>query len=184
MTNNILEELIQLIVKEDVDSFNALKEKENISEIDLSGTDLESLSLNNIDLSELDLNGVNFGDSSLENAIFTNANLTSANFTGANIQYCNFNNANLSGAHLTGCNAANADFNDANLSGADLREADFTDAKFSASINLSQAKFDSLTVWPDNQNLPDDFDSDYSGLSDYSDDDYEEKLYDGELEDN
>lgn len=184
MTNNIREELLQLILKEDVKAFNSLKEKEHVSGIDLSGTDLEGLSLDEIDFSDLDLNGVNFGDSSLECAIFANSNLTSANFTGANLRYCNFNNANLSGAHFTNANATEAEFIDANFSGADLCEADFSKAELSACINLSQAKFDRLTVWPDNLNLPDDFDSDYNSISDYNDDDFEEKLYDGELEDN
>ena len=182
MTNNIRENLIQLLLKEDVKSFNALREKETTTKIDLSETDLEGLTLNNANFSEFELNGVNFADSSLENAIFTNTNLTTTNFTGADLKYCNFNNANLSGAYLTNTDATEADFTDANFNGTDLRETNFTNAELSASVNLSQAKFDNLTIWPENQNLPEDFDSSCSNLSNNNDED--ENVYDGEIENN
>lgn len=181
--SSLKDDLIQLILKEDIEGFNALKEKNNISSFDLSEVDFNGLTLNNINLNGVDLNGANFGESSLEGADLTDANLTSANFSGANLQYCNFNNSNLSGVHFCRATIIEADFSEANLNGSDLREADLTGSDLSTSVNLPQTKFDKFTVWPDNQHLPDDFDTNYNASYGYEDN-YEEKMFDGELEDN
>jgi uncharacterized protein YjbI with pentapeptide repeats len=99
------------------------------------------------------------------------------------MQYCNFNHSNLSGANFTGATITEADFTESNLSGSDLRETDLTDSDLSLSLNLDQAKFDKFTKWPDEHNLPEDFDTKYDTALPGFEDEYDEDIF-GELEDN
>lgn len=182
--SNLKDKLIQLLQSENVDDFNSTVETNNIKDFDLSEMDFSSLNLKGINLSSFDLTGSDFSEGSLESADLTNSNLTSVKFTGTNLQYCNFNYSNLSGANFNKANLTEADFSEANLSGTDFREADLTDADLASSYNLSQAKFDKFTKWPDEHNLPEDFDTSYEDAIPGYEDDYEEDLFDGELEDN
>ena len=43
-----------------------------------------------------------------------------------------------------------------------VKEAELTDSDFSASLNLSATRADDTTIWPDNDLLPDDFDTNYA----------------------
>ena len=53
-----------------------------------------------------------------------------------------------------------------------LRDSDLSNSDFSAAENLSASRFDDSTVWPENEYLPEDFDSSYSDdLSSLKDDD-------------
>ena len=68
---------------------------------------------------------------------------------------------------------------DADLAGAIFQGADLMNSDFSLSENLNACRFDEDTTWPDNEYLPEDFDSRYS--SDLSslkdDDDFEQSEY-------
>ena len=48
------------------------------------------------------------------------------------------------------------------MAGCIVKEAELTDSDFSASLNLSATRADETTIWPDNDLLPDDFDTNYS----------------------
>ena len=48
------------------------------------------------------------------------------------------------------------------MAGANLSEADLTDSDLSTSENLGACRFDESTVWPDDEKLPEDFDSTYN----------------------
>ena len=60
-----------------------------------------------------------------------------------------------------------------------MLDADFTNSDFTASENLNASRFDDSTIWPDNEYLPEDFDTSYSDdLSSLKDDeDYETSDY-------
>jgi uncharacterized protein YjbI with pentapeptide repeats len=178
------EKLIQLILNEKVEAFNQTLESEKIGTLELQELSFTGLNLVNINLSSADLTGADFSECNLESADLTNANLISTNFSRANMQFCNFNSSNLSGAILAGASLLETDFTEANLCGADLREADFTDSDLSLSLNLPQAKFDKFTKWPDSTNLPEDFDTKYDNSLPGYEDDYDEDVFAGELEDN
>ena len=180
---NLKDRLIEYILNEEVDTFNETVETESVKDIDLSEGAFGGLNLPNINLSGFDLTGSDFSESNLESADLTDAALISVNFTGANLQYSNFNNSNLSGAILTGSNLTETDFSEVNFNGTDLRETDLSEADLSTSYNLSQAKFDKFTIWPDSINLPEDFDIDTSKTIDELED-FQDDLFTGEIEDN
>ena len=48
------------------------------------------------------------------------------------------------------------------MAGCIVKEADLTDSDLSASLNLSATRADETTIWPDNDKLPDDFDTNYT----------------------
>ncbi len=75
--------------------------------------------------------------------------------------------ADCSYAEMTYCN-----FTDADLAGCIFSESDLTSSDFTGSYNLSACRFDSDTVWPDSDLLPEDFDACYKDdLSSLKDDD-------------
>ena len=102
-----------------------------------------------VDLSETDFSGI-----TLEGAIFDNVDLTSSTFADAHLTEVKFE----------GCDLTSVDFTRANL----------VECSFSESVLNGEE-----TVWPDNEYLPEDFDttysSDLSSLSD--DDDFEQSDY-------
>ena len=77
--------------------------------------------------------------------------LNGTDFSYATVDYCNFSEADLAGAIML--------------------DADFSNSDFSAAENLNAARFDDSTIWPDNEYLPEDFDTSYSDdLSSLKDD--------------
>ena len=75
--------------------------------------------------------------------------------------------ADCSYAEMTYCN-----FTDADLAGCIFSESDLTSSDFTASYNLHACRFDSDTIWPDQELLPDGFDACYKDdLSSLKDDD-------------
>lgn len=79
-----------------------LKNKDDISQLDLSYADLSELDLSNIDLSGLDLRGANLTQTNLSSANLSQANLGSANLYQANLSSTNLYQADLSKANLEG----------------------------------------------------------------------------------
>ena len=55
------------------------------------------------------------------------------------------------------------------MAGCIVKEAELSDSDLSASLNLSATRADETTIWPDNDLLPDDFDTNYA--KDNEDDD-------------
>ena len=105
--------------------------------------------------------------------------MTSVDFTRANLVECAFNESVLNGTDFSYAKVDYCNFADADLAGAIVREADLSNSDFSSSENLNACRFDDTTVWPDNEYLPEDFDSSYSDdLSSLKDDeDYERSDY-------
>ena len=151
------EELANLVLT-DVDAFNA----------ELSAAK------DGVDLSETD-----FSNSNLEGAEFINVDLTSVDFTRANLVECSFDGSVLNGTDFSYSRADYCNFSEADLAGAVFQGADLTNSDLSSAENLSACRFDEETIWPDNDYLPEDFDSQYaSDLSSLQDeDDYQQSDY-------
>jgi NifU-like protein involved in Fe-S cluster formation len=98
-----------------------LKEKGNLSSVDLSSIILEKEQLSNID----------FSNSDLHNAFLQNSNFEGANFSESNLRGAFLNNCNLKNANFRG-----ADLRWAKLAGANIEGADFTDAIYDIGTRL------------------------------------------------
>ena len=148
--------------------------------VNLAQTDIESFNTEirnangSVDLSETDFSGAN-----IEGAEFINVDLTSVDFTRASIIECSFNESVLNGTDFSYSKTDYCNFSDADLAGAIFQGADLTNSDFSAAENLNACRFDEETIWPDNEYLPEDFDSNYaSDLSSLQDeDDYQQSDY-------
>ena len=171
------DELAELL-SNDIEAFN--KEIQNCKGgIDLTETDFSGITLDGAEISNADLTSSSFSDSHLTNVKFDGCDLTSVDFTRANLVECSFNESVLNGTDFSYSTVDYCNFSDADLAGAVLQGADLSNSDFSASENLNASRFDEDTVWPDNDYLPEDFDttcsSDLSSLND--DDDYEPSDY-------
>jgi uncharacterized protein YjbI with pentapeptide repeats len=169
------EELANLL-KNDVKAFNAEVNGKAIdmSEMDFSGVNLEGAVFDNIDLTSS-----SFTDSNLVDVKFLGCDLTSVDFNRANLIECAFNESVLNGTDFSYAKVDYCNFADADLAGAIMLEADFTNSDFTECVNLNASRFDDSTIWPDNEYLPEEFDSSYSDdLSSLKDDeDYEVSDY-------
>lgn len=169
------EELANLLI-EDVEAFNSRLggKAVDLTEMDFSGINVEGAVFDNVDLTSS-----SFADSNLTEVKFLGCDLTSVDFNRANLVECAFNESVLNGTDFSYAKVDYCNFTEADLAGAILRDADLSNSDFSASENLNASRFDDTTVWPDNEYLPEDFDSTYSDdLSSLKDDeDYEQPDY-------
>lgn len=171
------EELINL-VSTNVDAFNT--EIQNVKGgIDLSETDFSNIELEGAEFFNVDLTSSSFADSHLTEVKFDACDLTSVDFTRANVVECSFSESVLNGTDFSYAKVDYCNFSDADLAGAIFQGADLTNSDLSMAENLSACRFDEETVWPDNEYLPEDFDSKYSSdLSSLQDeDDYQQSDY-------
>ena len=169
------DELVDLLLS-DVDSFN--KEIEGNS-VDLSEVDFSSANIEGAVFDNVDLTSSSFADSHITDVKFLNCDLTSVDFNRANLVECSFNESVLNGTDFSYATVDYCNFADADLAGAILRDADFSNSDLSMSENLNASRFDDTTIWPDNEYLPEDFDSSFSDdLASLKDDvDYEPSDY-------
>lgn len=171
------DELVNLL-STDVADFNE-KLKEANGAIDLSELDFSNINLEGAVFFNVDLTSSSFADSHLTDVKFEGCDLTSVDFTRANVVECSFAESVLNGTDFSYATVDYSNFSDADLAGAIFQGANLTNSDFSMAENLSACRFDEDTVWPDNEYLPEDFDSKYS--SDLSslqdDDDYEPSDY-------
>ena len=171
------EDLVELLLN-DVPAFN-----EAIKEIpggaDLTETDFSGIAVEGAEFVNADLTSSTFADSNLTNVKYDGCDLTSVDFTRANLVECSFNESVLNGTDFSYATVDYGNFSDADMAGAIFQSADLTNSDFTTAENLSACRFDEDTVWPDNEYLPEDFDTSYS--SDLSslkdDDDYEQSDY-------
>ncbi len=152
------EELVNLLVNDTETFNNEVKGKT----VDLSETDLSNLTIESAIFDNVDLTSCSFADSQLTDVKFDGCDLTSVDFTRSKLVECVFSESVLNGADFSYAAVNYCNFPDSDLAGAILRDADLTDSDFSSCENLNASRFDDTTVWPDNENLPDDFDSSYS----------------------
>ena len=169
------EELIDLLLT-DVEAFN--KEIDG-TPIDLTETDFSGITLEGAVFDNADLSSSSFADAHLTEVKFLGCDLTSVDFNRANLVECGFNESVLNGTDFSYATVDYCNFADADLAGGILRDADLSNSDFSACENLNASRFDDSTIWPDNEYLPEDFDSSYSDdLSSLKDDeDYEPSDY-------
>ena len=169
------EELVDLLTT-DVEAFNRELDGKafDMSEMDFSGVNVEGAIFDNVDLTSS-----SFADSNLTEVKFLGCDLTSVDFNRANLVECAFNESVLNGTDFSYAKVDYCNFADADLAGAIMLDADFTNSDFTASENLNASRFDDSTIWPDNEYLPEDFDTSYSDdLSSLKDDeDYETSDY-------
>lgn len=170
------EELFELLSTHKVSEFNEYRQSVTNQQLDLAEMDLRGTELTKIDLSNVDLTGSDLSECDLTDSNFSKSDLTSVNFSGSIIKNADFSFAVLSGSKFNGANVAGSDFAESDLGGTDFSEADLTDAELGYSLNLTESIFNKYTVWPEPENLPDDFDTsfvdDLSSLSDEEDDVY------------
>lgn len=171
------EELVNLLIT-DIKSFNA-EIKNSKGSIDLSETDFSNINIAGAEFFNVDLTSSSFSDAHLEEVKFDACDLTSVDFTRANIVECSFNESILNGTDFSYSKVDYCNFSDADAAGAIFQGADLTNSDFSMSENLNACRFDEETLWPDNEYLPEYFDSKYySDLSSLQDDDdYEASDY-------
>ena len=170
------DELATLLI-EDVNAFNQEVNGKpiDLTEMDFSGVNIEGAVLNNVDLTSS-----SFADAHLVDVKFLGSDLTSVDFNRANLVECAFNESILNGTDFSYSKVDYCNFADADLAGAIMLDADFTNSDFSMSENLNASRFDDTTIWPDNEYLPEEFDSSYSDdLSSLKDDedDYDASDY-------
>lgn len=171
------EELVDLI-SSDVPTFNNEIKKVN-GGADLSEADFSGINVEGADFYNADLTSSSFADSHLTNVSFEGCDLTSVDFTRATLIECSFAESVLNGTDYSYATVDYCNFADADLAGAIFQSADLTNSDFSTSENMSACRFDEDTIWPDNEYLPEDFDTTYSSdLSSLTDeDDYEQSDY-------
>ena len=171
------EELINLVLT-NVDAFNT-EIRNTKGGIDLSETDFSNIELEGAEFFNVDLTSSSFADSHLTEVKFDACDLTSVDFTRANVVECSFSESVLNGTDFSYAKVDYCNFSDADLAGAIFQGADLTNSDLSMAENLSACRFDEETVWPDNEYLPEDFDSKYSSdLSSLQDeDDYRQSDY-------
>lgn len=171
------DELINLLTS-DIEAFNS-EIKAQKGGVDLSESDFSGLSLEGVIFDNADLTSSTFADSHLTSVKFDGCDLTSVDFTRANLIECSFTESVLNGTDFSYATVDYGNFSDSDLAGAIFQSADLTNSDFSMSENLNACRFDEDTIWPDNEYLPEDFDTSYS--SDLSslkdDDDYEQSDY-------
>lgn len=162
------EDLSEMLVNNVEEFNNAMDGTEiDLSELDFSNNTIESAKFDNVDLTSS-----TFADSKLVEVSFTNCDLTSVDFNRATLVECTFNDSVLNGTDFSFATADYCNFADADLAGAIFRDADLSSSDLSGAENLNACRFDDTTIWPDNENMPDDFDSTYTDdLSSLKDED-------------
>ncbi len=113
---------------------------------DLSGADLASEVLVNVDFSEVNLSRANLSEANLFRANLSEANLFRANLSEANLSEANLSEANLSEANLSEANLPGANLSGVDLSYADLSRADLSYADLSrADLSYADLSYTDLS---------------------------------------
>lgn len=118
------------ILKQGVEVWNKWRVKHKYVLLDIQRADLSDADLTGTDLKLADFRGANLSQADLSHAILHLTNLTGANLVGANLYGTYFLVTKLKDANLTGANLMRTTFDDADLSGADLGVAHLGGANF------------------------------------------------------
>ena len=171
------EELFDLIVNSP-EKFNEWKKSQE-QEVDLSEMDFSSQTLENVDFENADLNGSSFADCHLTEINFKNTDSTSIDFTRTVLVECDFTDSLLTGADFSYASANYCNFSESDMAGVIFQETNLENSDLSGAMNLNACRFDEDTVWPDQDQLPEDFDGKYSDdLSSLKDNDDENQVGD------
>ena len=116
---------LRYIILEDVNLSDAKLEGANLIYANLSNVDLSTANLSDANLRRVNLEGVNLIYANLSDTNLRSVYLKDVDLTGANLNY-----ANLTDAYLKDVDLIGADLRDANLIGANLIDANLTDIKY------------------------------------------------------
>ncbi len=114
-------------------NWNRTLENSNFQNVNLEGADIAFINFNGSDFSNARLKNCKFMSCHLENVNFENADLSNVDFA-----LCDFNNSNFTKANLTGADVCSAEFINANLRDAILQKADCSSTDFT-NANLQNA---------------------------------------------
>lgn len=126
------------LLKQSVESWNAWKithpaaldlTEANLSKSELAGADLRGANLSRADLNRADLRGANLSRADLRQADLRGANLSDAKLRRADLRDAHLSFAKLSRAHLTEAKLNGADLSSANLGFALLSGANLSSAR-------------------------------------------------------
>jgi hypothetical protein len=95
------------------------------------------------------LTGASQAGATLQGADLTGVDLRGVNLRGAILSGCSLCNADLRGADLTGADLSDARLDGAKFKGACLSAVDASRARGLASADLTGARYDAQTRWPD-----------------------------------
>jgi uncharacterized protein YjbI with pentapeptide repeats len=140
-----LQNLLQQVVEAKTDNFLELAKIAGLN----PAKDFVGANLSDANLSRTNLRGANLSDANLSGANLSHADLSSANLSDANLSGSNLSHANLSCAHLSVVNLSGANLSHADLSSAFLGLANLSDT------NLSGAEVRNAT-FGHNQGLSED----------------------------
>lgn len=165
------DEIYNLIIN-DSNAYGDYKAEET-EELDLSELDFSGNDLYDIDFSDSVLVDSSFFESTLTKCSFVNCGLTSVDFSRTKLIECDFSEALLNGTNLSYAQIDYCNFAESDMAGAILLETVFENTDLSTVENLQASRFDESTVWPDEEYLPEGFDSnaanDLSSLQDEED---------------
>src|SRR5574344_1634367 len=117
-------------------------------------------------------NSSSFADCNLSFVNFTNTDLTSVDFTRAKILESDFTNSLLTGADCSYAEMTYCNFTDCDMAGCIFSESNLSNSDLTATLNMNACRYDEDTIWPDPENMPEDFDATYTkDLSSLEDDD-------------
>jgi hypothetical protein len=119
------DQLLELLTEQGIERWNAWREKNPYTPIDLSHTDLSACNLTGANLSNANLQGTNFFEAHLTSINLSGADLSKARLEGAELNYINLYKSNLTAANMIGATFYDVNLSYANLRGAELGEANF-----------------------------------------------------------
>lgn len=165
------DEIYELIIN-DTENYNEFKSAA-VDELDLSELDFSSKEIYDADFTDSDMVDSSFFECTLTKCSFVNCDLTSVDFSRTKLIECDFSDALLNGTNFSYAQIEYCNFSEADLAGAIMLETTFDNTDLSTAINLQASRFDETTIWPDDEYLPEGFDSksanDLSDLKDEED---------------
>lgn len=157
-TDDVIFSCAAATVKELVE--NAVREKMDLAEADLSYANLAGVNAQGALLAEANLLNANLNGADLTDAVLFRAELSQSVLSRALLVNADLSEANLTGSYMVGCNLSGAVLIQANMDGADLRgavlkfadlrEARFLNAKMSGT-DLTEANLEGAILDADSK---------------------------------
>jgi len=151
------DELVQLLRNGEIEKFNNLRHFSEETPLDLTESDLNHMNIVGANLSRVDLSGSDLSKSEFESIDFNYSDLSSVNFSHTTIIESNFIEVILEGSLFNNACVVKSDFTEVDFNGINACGANLADADLSLAKNLMQAVYDTETIWPDDDLLPNDF---------------------------
>jgi len=118
----------EAILKKGSVEWNAMRQKDPVTQTDLSGAVLKGRRLRKVDFSRTNLAGADISQADMGRADFRDADLHGARLDGSVLSGSRFVGAKMQRVSLAGASCSDADFNGAQMASSVLRRADFTNA--------------------------------------------------------